>query len=52
MNEVMKVLTLIATIFMPLTVLTSLYGMNVRLPMMPGGEGAQFWEIAADDGRR
>jgi len=45
MNEVMKVLTLIATIFMPLTVLTSLYGMNVRLPPMPGGEGAQFWEI-------
>lgn len=45
MNEVMKVLTLIATIFMPLTVLTSLYGMNVRLPPMPGGDGAQFWEI-------
>ena len=45
MNEVMKVLTLIATIFMPLTVLTSLYGMNVRLPLMPGGEGAQFWEV-------
>ena len=45
MNEVMKVLTLIATIFMPLTVLTSLYGMNVRLPHMPGGEGAQFWEV-------
>ena len=45
MNEVMKVLTLIATIFMPLTVLTSLYGMNVRLPPMPGGETAQFWEI-------
>ncbi len=45
MNEVMKVLTLIATIFMPLTVLTSLYGMNVRLPAMPGGEGAQFWEV-------
>jgi magnesium transporter len=47
MNEVMKMLTLIATIFMPLTVLTSLYGMNVRLPMMPGGETAQFWEILA-----
>jgi magnesium transporter len=45
MNEVMKVLTLIATIFMPLTVLTSLYGMNVRLPLMPGGEQAQFWEV-------
>ena len=45
MNEVMKVLTLIATIFMPLTVLTSLYGMNVPLPAMPGGERAQFWEV-------
>ena len=30
---------------MVLTVLTSLYGMNVRLPMMPGGEDAQFWEV-------
>lgn len=28
MNEVMKVLTVIATIFIPLTFLTSLYGMN------------------------
>ncbi|BCS33056.1 magnesium transport protein CorA [Luteitalea sp. TBR-22] len=45
MNEVMKVLTLIATIFMPLTVLTSLYGMNVHIPMMPGGEQAQFWDV-------
>lgn len=45
MNEVMKMLTLIATIFMPLTVLTSLYGMNVRIPMMPGGDGAQFWDV-------
>ncbi len=45
MNEVMKVLTLIATIFMPLTVLTSLYGMNVPLPSMPGGDRAQFWEV-------
>ena len=45
MNEVMKMLTLIATIFMPLTVLTSLYGMNVRIPLMPGGDGAQFWDV-------
>ena len=45
MNEVMKVLTIIATIFMPLTVLTSLYGMNVPLPSMPGGDRAQFWEV-------
>ncbi|MDE3157012.1 MAG: magnesium/cobalt transporter CorA [Acidobacteriota bacterium] len=43
LNEVMKVLTVIATIFMPLTVLTGLYGMNVTMPHFPGGEGVQFW---------
>lgn len=47
MNEIMKVLTIFATIFGPLTVLTGLYGMNVRLPLMPGGEGSQFWIILA-----
>jgi magnesium transporter len=30
MNEVMKVLTIIATIFIPLTFITSLYGMNFK----------------------
>jgi magnesium transporter len=45
LNSVMKVLTVIATIFMPLTVLTGMYGMNVPLPHLPGGEGAQFWWI-------
>lgn len=45
LNEVMKVLTVIATIFMPLTVLTGAYGMNVGLPKFPGGEGAQFWWV-------
>jgi magnesium transporter len=30
LNEIMKVLTIIATIFMPLTFITSLYGMNFR----------------------
>jgi magnesium transporter len=47
LNEVMKVLTLVATIFMPLTVLTGLWGMNVQLPSLPGGPSAQFWWIAA-----
>jgi len=47
LNLVMKVLTVIATIFMPLTVLTSMYGMNVKLPQFPGGEAAQFWWILA-----
>lgn len=45
LNQVMKVLTVIATIFMPLTVLTGMYGMNVPLPAFPGGEGSQFWWI-------
>ncbi|HEY7501681.1 MAG TPA: magnesium/cobalt transporter CorA [Vicinamibacterales bacterium] len=47
LNGVMKVLTIISTIFMPLTVLTGMYGMNVPLPHLPGGEDAQFWWIGA-----
>jgi magnesium transporter len=47
LNQVMKVLTIIATLFMPLTVFTGMYGMNVRLPHLPGGENAQFWWILA-----
>jgi magnesium transporter len=43
LNEVMKVLTVMSTIFLPLTVLTGMWGMNVVLPHMPGGESAQFW---------
>jgi magnesium transporter len=45
LNQVMKVLTIIATLFMPLTVFTGMYGMNVPLPHLPGGERAQFWWI-------
>jgi magnesium transporter len=30
MNEVMKVLTIIATIFIPLTLVAGIYGMNSR----------------------
>ncbi|MBW8895873.1 MAG: magnesium and cobalt transport protein CorA, partial [Acidobacteria bacterium] len=30
---------------MPLTVLTGMYGMNVSLPHLPGGEQWQFWWI-------
>ncbi len=45
LNQVVLVLTVIATLFMPMTVLTGLWGMNVRLPMLPGGEVAQFWWI-------
>jgi magnesium transporter len=45
LNQVMKVLTVVATIFMPMTVLTGMYGMNVDLPHFPGGPAAQFWWI-------
>ena len=46
LNSVMKVLTVIATLFMPLTVLTGMWGMNVTLPHFPGGDAAQFWWVA------
>ncbi|MCU1382000.1 MAG: Magnesium transport protein CorA [Acidobacteria bacterium] len=47
LNEVMKVLTIVSTVLMPLTLLTSVYGMNVPLPQFPGGERLQFWWLAA-----
>lgn len=45
LNNVMKVLTVMSTIFMPMTVLTGMWGMNVPLPTLPGGEALQFWWI-------
>jgi magnesium transporter len=45
LNQVMKVLTVIATIFMPLTVLTGMWGMNIELPELPGGKRMQFWAV-------
>ncbi len=45
LNQVVKVLTVMSTIFLPLTVLTGMYGMNVPLPHFPGGATAQFWWI-------
>jgi magnesium transporter len=45
LNEVMKVLTILTTIFMPLTLLTGAWGMNIPLPHLPGGASAQFWWI-------
>ncbi len=47
LNQVMKTLTIISTIFLPLTVLTGMFGMNVSFPAFPGGEGMQFWWIVA-----
>lgn len=43
LNQVMKVLTVLTTVFMPLTLLSGLWGMNVPLPQFPGGEAVQFW---------
>jgi magnesium transporter len=45
LNQIMKVLTVMSTIFLPLTVLTGMWGMNIELPVLPGGPGAQFWWI-------
>lgn len=42
-----KVLAAFAVMLGPLTVVTGMYGMNVTLPDMPGGEQAQFWWIVA-----
>ena len=45
LNLVMKVLTVMSTIFLPLTVLTGMWGMNVPLPALPGGDALQFWWV-------
>jgi magnesium transporter len=47
LNQVMKVLTVMSTIFLPLTVLTGMWGMNIMLPRFPGGDAAQFWWVVA-----
>ena len=45
LNTVMKVLTVIATVFMPLTFITGLYGMNVDLPHFGLGGTTMFWML-------
>jgi magnesium transporter len=45
LNKVMQVLTVMSTIFLPLTVLTGMWGMNIGLPRLPGGAPVQFWWI-------
>jgi magnesium transporter len=47
LNAVMKVLTVVSTIFMPLTLLAGAFGMNVPLPHFPGSDAAQFWWLTA-----
>lgn len=46
MNQIMKVLTVVATIFMPLTLISGIYGMNVTVGMWPPiGERWSFWAV-------
>jgi magnesium transporter len=45
LNEVMKVLTVMSTIVLPLTLIAGYWGMNVPLPEFPGGASAQFWWV-------
>jgi magnesium transporter len=47
LNQVMKVLTVVSVIFLPLMLLASAFGMNVALPRFPGSDGAQFWWLVA-----
>jgi magnesium transporter len=50
LNEVMKVLTVVSVIFMPLTLLAGLWGVNVMLPQFPGGPSTQFWWLCGFSG--
>jgi magnesium transporter len=43
--QVSKLLAVVAALFGPLTVITGIYGMNVELPVLPGGEQMQFWWV-------
>jgi magnesium transporter len=45
LNSVMKVLTIFSTVFMPLTVFTGMWGMNIPLPGFPGSDAVQFWWV-------
>jgi len=41
-NEVMRILTIIATIFMPITLIASLWGMNIPLPFATSGNALLY----------
>jgi magnesium transporter len=46
LNEVMKVLTVITVIFMPLTLVAGIYGMNMKLPLVATAEDPRpFWWV-------
>ena len=50
LNNVMKVFTLIAVTFLPQTVIGSLFGMNVIVPMMNIDNLYPFWAIVSVTG--
>ena len=45
MNDVMKKLTIVATVFMPLTFIVGLYGMNVKFPLFEENRLWPFFDI-------
>ncbi len=45
MNEIMKTLTIITTIMMPLAVITGFYGMNIKLPEFAWGWKGYFFVL-------
>ncbi len=48
MNEIMKQLTVVATIFMPLTLISGIYGMNLLVGMRPSPlDPNSFWVVVA-----
>ena len=47
---VSKVLAALAVILGPLTIVTGAFGMNVLLPVLPGGERTQFWWVVGGMG--
>lgn len=47
MNEIMKQLTVVATIFMPLTLISGIYGMNLTAGMWPIAGDATPWSFWA-----
>ena len=46
-NEVMKILTLVSSILLPLTFIASLYGMNIKLPIQD--HPLSFYSFRCDD---
>jgi len=41
-NEVIRILTIIATILLPITVVSSIFGMNIPLPFQGSGNSLLF----------